>query len=80
VELESHDVLFAEGSLSETYVDDDNRLIFQNASEYYRLYPQPASQRKPYCAPRVCDGYELEAVRRRLASRAELYFRVSEVG
>ncbi|MGO8738463.1 Hint domain-containing protein, partial [Rhodoblastus sp.] len=33
IELESHDVLIAEGALSESFVDDDSRAMFQNAHE-----------------------------------------------
>jgi hypothetical protein len=39
IELDDHDILFAEGAPSETYVDCDNREIFHNASEFKRLYP-----------------------------------------
>jgi len=68
----SHDVLIAEGALSETFVDDDSRDMFQNAHEFGELYPE--DRRKPafYYAPRVEDGYAFERVRRRLASRAGL--------
>ena len=38
IELESHDVIFAEGALSETYIDDDSRFMFHNAQEYRALY------------------------------------------
>src|SRR6202012_5906089 len=34
VELDSHDVILAEGAPSETFVDDDSRTMFNNASEY----------------------------------------------
>jgi hypothetical protein len=70
LELEMHDVILAEGAPTETFVEDDNRMIFQNASEYFALYPQ---ERKAgpvrYCAPRLEDGHELEALRRRLLGR-----------
>ncbi len=39
VELDSHDVIVAEGALSESYLDDDNRLMFHNARDYDALYP-----------------------------------------
>jgi len=72
VELETHDVIVAEGAPSETYMDEDNRGMFRNADEYETLFsdaPTPAAQ---YCARRVDDGYELEAVRQRIARRADL--------
>ncbi len=40
LELESHDVLIAEGALSESFVDDDSRAMFQNAQEFRALYPE----------------------------------------
>jgi hypothetical protein len=72
VELDSHDAIFAEGALSETFLDDDSRGMFHNAHEYDGLYPDDIRQPARYCAPRRDDGYEVEAVRRRLAQRAGL--------
>ncbi|CAA2157879.1 hypothetical protein MBRA_03232 [Methylobacterium brachiatum] len=74
VELDSHDVLVAEGAAAESFVDDGGRAIFHNAASFRTLYPsQPARiGAAAYCAPRVEDGYALEAVRRRLAQRAGL--------
>jgi hypothetical protein len=74
IELDSHDVIVAEGALSETYLDEDNRYMFHNALDYDARYAeenvrQPAS----YCARRLEDGYEVEEVRRRIASRAKLH-------
>ena len=68
VELETHDVILAEGAPSETFVDDDSRGMFLNAGEYARLYPGERSPAR-YCAPRVEDGALLEAVWQRLARR-----------
>ena len=73
IELETHDVIIAEGALSETFIDDDNRFMFHNGHEYGVLYP--AAEARPvarYCAPRCDGGYEVEAVRQRIASRAGL--------
>uniref|UniRef100_UPI003F9C21F4 Hint domain-containing protein n=1 Tax=Rhodoblastus sp. TaxID=1962975 RepID=UPI003F9C21F4 len=72
IELESHDVLIAEGALSESFVDDDSRSMFQNAHEYKKLYPEARRKEPVYCAPRVGDGFALDRVRRRLAQRAGL--------
>ena len=66
VELDTHDVLLAEGAPSESFLDDDSRGLFHNAAEYAALYPEaPATGR--FCAPKVTDGYELEAIRQQLA-------------
>ncbi|MEO6839513.1 MAG: Hint domain-containing protein, partial [Bradyrhizobium sp.] len=72
IELDSHDVIFAEGSLSESFVDDDSRGMFHNAHEYPALYSDAKSAPARYCAPRVQDGYELEAARARIEQRAGL--------
>ncbi len=66
VELDSHDVLLAEGAPSESYLDDDSRGTFHNATEFVRLYPDAASA-GGFCAPKVTEGYELEAIRQQLA-------------
>jgi hypothetical protein len=71
IELDTHDVVLAEGAPSESFMDDDSRGMFHNADEYHTLYREdvaPAAAR--YCAPRLDDGYEVEEVRRRIASRA----------
>jgi hypothetical protein len=72
IELEAHDVLIAEGSLSESFIDDDSRNMFHNAHEFGTLYPGEMDRPARYCAPRCADGYEVESARRSLAVRAGL--------
>ncbi len=72
VELDTHDVLIAEGALAESYIDDDNRLLFHNAHEYREKYPDQVIGPAQYYAPRCDSGYELETVRQRVALRAGL--------
>jgi hypothetical protein len=72
IELDTHDVIVAEGAPSETFIDDDSRGVFHNAHEYDALYPDDIRQPARYCAPRRDEGCEVEAVRRRLAQRAGL--------
>jgi O-antigen biosynthesis protein len=69
IELDSHDVILAEGAWSETFVDFDSRHVFQNAPEFALLHPEQIEQPMHYFAPRVEDGYELEKVRRLIAER-----------
>jgi len=69
LELAAHDLIWAEGAASETFVDDDSRGMFLNAAEYRALYPEAPREPARYCAPRVEDGEELEAVRRKIAAR-----------
>jgi glycosyltransferase involved in cell wall biosynthesis len=73
VELDTHDVIVAEGALAETFVDDDSRGMFHNAAEFHRLYPNATVQHPVrYCAPRMEEGFALEALRRNLMWRAKL--------
>jgi hypothetical protein len=72
IELESHDVIIAEGARSESFIDDDSRGIFHNASDYRALYPDAPDVPAHYCAARRNDGYELEAARRVIETRAGL--------
>ena len=69
VELDSHDILLAEGAPSESFMDNDSRGMFHNAHEFAARYPD-APAPTGFCAPRVEQGFVLEAVRRRLAERA----------
>ncbi len=72
VELDSHDVIIAEGALAESFLDDDSRGMFHNAHEYDTLYADDIQEPVRYCAPRLDEGYEVEAVRVQLAQRAGL--------
>ena len=80
VELDSHDVIIAEGALSETFLDDDSRGMFHNVHEYDALYGEERAAPAHYCAPRCEDGYEVETVRRRIAARAGLASRAHDIG
>ena len=66
IELDSHDILLAEGAPSESFLDDGSRAMFDNAANYALLYPNPAP-RGGYCAPRIDAGYKLAAIRQSLA-------------
>jgi O-antigen biosynthesis protein len=68
LEFDTHTVIYAEGAASESFVDDESRAMFDNAAEYARLYPDAVVKPARFCAPRVEDGEELEAARRRLAA------------
>ncbi|BCI65853.1 Hint domain-containing protein [Acetobacter aceti] len=70
IELETHDVLLAEGAPSESFVDDDSRNMFHNAVEFRRLYPDAVPLPAVYCAPRIEEGPVLEAIRTHLNAEA----------
>jgi hypothetical protein len=75
IELDTHDVIIAEGALFESFVDDDSRGIFQNAHEFTALYPDtPAVRPARYCAARLAFGARVEAVRRGIAQRAGIAY------
>jgi hypothetical protein len=61
IELDTHDVLLANGAPAETYRDDGNRWLFQNANSGWHLPP------KPPCAPVLTGGPVVDTVWRRLA-------------
>jgi Hint domain-containing protein len=72
IELEMHDVLLAEGAPAETFVDCDNRGMFQNGAEFAALYPDDRPEPWEFCAPRLEAGVaELAAIRAALLERAE---------
>lgn len=64
VELDAHDVLFAEGLPSESYLDTGNRAAFENAGT-----SQGAGKRGA-CVPVATDAATVEPIWRRLADRS----------
>ena len=52
IELDSHDVIIAEGALSESFIDDDSRGMFHNAPNIARFIRMRPTPRARYCAPR----------------------------
>jgi hypothetical protein len=71
LELETHEVICAEGALSESFVDDASRGRFDNAEEYAALYPDAPRVPAVFCAPRVEDGAELQRVRDMIDARTQ---------
>ena len=77
VELDSHDLLLAEGAAAESYLDTGNRTVFENAGQPLTLYPDfgPANDRPrreiASCAPVVTDEAGVHPVWQSLAARAE---------
>ena len=64
IELETHDVLVANGAPAESYRDDGNRWLFRNANSGWAFPPQEP------CAPVLTGGSVVDAVWRRLLDRA----------
>jgi antigen 43 len=64
IELETHDLLIANGVPAESYRDDGNRWLFQNANSGWHLPPQ-----EPY-APVLTGGPIVDAAWQRFLDRA----------
>lgn len=67
LELESHDIILAEGAPSETYLDCGNRALFQNAHE---AEPRHAEAQHAPFARRVEHGPIVDTARRAIARLA----------
>ncbi len=70
IELARHDLILAEGTPVETFVDEESRALFDNAAEYHALYPHALPMPPPM--PRTEGGFALEAARRRINGLAGL--------
>jgi hypothetical protein len=64
VELETHDLLLANGAAVESYRDDGHRWLFQNANSGWDMPPQAP------CRPMLTGGPIVDAVWRRLLDSA----------
>ena len=71
VELDSHDILLAEGLPAESFLDTGVRACFENAGAFQVLHPDftPLSL-DDFCLPLVQEGVIVDAVRSRLLARA----------
>jgi hypothetical protein len=63
IELETHDVILANGAPAESYRDDGNRWLFRNANSGWHLLPQEP------CAPVLTGGPLVDAIWWRLLAR-----------
>lgn len=82
LELNSHDIVLAEGVPAETFIDCGNRAMFQNAAEFAALYPRNLASDWRSCMQRLEEGHALDRIRARIAARAGVVFAppmVSEV-
>lgn len=69
IELENHEILFAENCPAESFMDEHFRRQFQNVEEFHRLYPGQVAPRA-MCQPRLDSGFVLQAILQRLNERA----------
>jgi len=72
VELDSHDLLLAEGLAAESYLDTGNRAaFFKNGGAYLQAHPDFAAKHwAETCVPLVLEGERLEQARSALLARA----------
>ena len=72
IELFNHDVMFAEGAAAESFIDNDSRAMFQNVADYFALYSDSGHKKRktPSFAPRRDEGFEIEAARKSIETRA----------
>jgi hypothetical protein len=71
LEFEAHEVILAEGTPAESYVEYENRHGFHNAHEFAALYPDDTRPSFAYCLPLAEPGMpELAVIRARLFERA----------
>jgi len=72
VELDSHDVILAEGLAAESYLDTGNRAaFFRNGSAYLQAHPDfKPTHWAETCVPLVFEGAPLEKARLELHDRA----------
>ena len=73
VELDSHDILIANGMPSESYLDMGNRQFFVESDgvDLHALPDGPSRTYYDYCRPFVDRGPLLDVVRQQLTARAE---------
>jgi hypothetical protein len=70
IELEHHDIIFADDCPVETFLDADCRGRFHNAADYGKLYPKSNLENIQPCMPRLESGVELDTLQFRLIERA----------
>lgn len=81
VELDSHDILLAEGAPAESFLDTGHRGLFENSADPVTLHPDlmQVLRETQGCAPLITGGAPLAAIRSRLAARkAELGYTIVE--
>ena len=72
VELDSHDLVFANGLAAESYLDTGNRSSFVNGGGFVRAYPDfKAAHWADSCLPLILEGPRIAQAKADLLARAE---------
>jgi len=69
IELEKHDILFANNVPAESFLNENCRDRFQNVAEFMEKFPEAETAQTP-CLPRLESGFYLHRIQTRLAARA----------
>ena len=78
IEMETHEIIFAENCPAETFLGEDFRRQFQNAGQFAQLYPGEGAP-ETLCLPRLDCGFQLRAIQQRIAARAGIDVQVASV-
>lgn len=70
IELERHDIILAEDTPVETFIDSGSRRKFENFLDYRRMYPVDEQRSMSFCRPKLRNAKETADIRSRLAERA----------
>ena len=70
IELDSHDILVADGMPCESYLDDGNRASFHNGTDPIHLHGRLDRVSPHTCRPLVRDGAQLAVARAQVLARA----------
>lgn len=80
IELADHEIIFAEGCPTESFLNEDCRNQFQNSLEFAKLYPNDRDEWQLSCFPRIEQGFQLQAIQRRLDEKASIPATIAEPG
>jgi hypothetical protein len=70
IELEGHDIIYAEGCPTETFYAQDDLPPFHNEAEFFQLYPEGRTPCRR-CAELVESGYKLERIEQQILSQVK---------
>jgi hypothetical protein len=72
IELDEHEIIFAENCPAETFMGEYFRKQFHNARAYEELYPGETAP-ETACLPRLDHGFYLNAIQQRINRRAGIH-------
>jgi hypothetical protein len=79
IELDRHDIIYAEDCPTESFLDENCRARFENSSEFFDLYNPSIANPTP-CLPRLTHGMHLYLIQSRIRARAGISRDNREVG